>query len=502
MMADTHTANGHARADRIGSVPGTDQPLLAELQRRLQPAQLRELADSIKRLLGDNGRTTTFKVGQKVRTKDWQNIGTIESFIDDRNVHLSFVSPEGFPGEADYSIDDIEPLEGERPQDIVVARGEEYPLHNVRKLIELQRPPYVIKGVIRRGQLIVNFGPPGGGKTLVIVDMMFSVLTGMPWRGRRVKKGTVVYMALEGRVGLRQRLLARCDGHPDIALKLENLLIGWESFSIHDPQHVARLIAAVRKLPETPAMIVVDTLSRAVPGADENSAQDMSRVVAHIDAIKEQTGAAVFVNHHSAKGDPQRERGSGVLRAGADVMLITSVTKEAGMSTFTLTADRLRDDEEFGKLVWRGELVTLDTDEDGEPVTGMRLVPTDRSGVSDVDAQDAAKLARHHRQTASDAAVLAVILADMPGLPLRRLHKVAKARAAIGKDRVDVALEHIGERAVRLLPGKCNADLHYLDGSQIGQLLLGMVPIPDQPRVSASRPPDTCTTATAEDKHQ
>ena len=47
-------------------------------------------------------------------------------------------------------------------------------------------------------------------------------------------------------------------------------------------------------------LVVIDTLSKSVPGMDENAAKDMSKVVRHVDKIK-RMGSSVLLLHHMKK---------------------------------------------------------------------------------------------------------------------------------------------------------------------------------------------------------
>jgi hypothetical protein len=63
----------------------------------------------------------------------------------------------------------------------------------------------LIDAIIPAGAFAVLFGPSGHGKTFLTLDWAYCVATGIPWYGRQVKAGHVVYVAAEGHAGLRQR---------------------------------------------------------------------------------------------------------------------------------------------------------------------------------------------------------------------------------------------------------------------------------------------------------
>jgi hypothetical protein len=92
------------------------------------------------------------------------------------------------------------------------------------------------------------------------------------------------------------------------------------------------------------SLVVIDTLSRSLPGGDENDAEAMTVAIQNVDRIRENTKAAVLVVHHQTKdsaddSESSRERGSSTLRGAADVMLHMSTKKKI------LTVNAARDFE-------------------------------------------------------------------------------------------------------------------------------------------------------------
>src|SRR3546814_9150341 len=75
-----------------------------------------------------------------------------------------------------------------------------------------------------------------------------------------------------------------------------------------------------------PSLIVVDTVARALAGADENSASDVGRLVDAFDWLKSQWGCAVLPIHHTGHSQEAktRGRGSSALYAGLDGEFLVS----------------------------------------------------------------------------------------------------------------------------------------------------------------------------------
>jgi hypothetical protein len=71
-----------------------------------------------------------------------------------------------------------------------------------------ERVQYVVKGLLPRVGLAVVWGPPKCGKSFWTFDVLMQVALGREYRGHRVTLGPVVYCALEGAQGFRNRVEA------------------------------------------------------------------------------------------------------------------------------------------------------------------------------------------------------------------------------------------------------------------------------------------------------
>jgi hypothetical protein len=138
-----------------------------------------------------------------------------------------------------------------------------------------------------------------------------------------------------------------------------------EPFDLRLASHVEHLITTVEAAGFTPDLIVLDTLARLIPGADENTSKDMGEAVSAMDTLRRHFEATVLVIHHPGKkGGP--ERGSGALRGAADVMI--EVTSES-QNTAILRCDKMKDAEEFKSLLVHFELHEIDDERTSLAVT-------------------------------------------------------------------------------------------------------------------------------------
>jgi len=146
-----------------------------------------------------------------------------------------------------------------------------------------QDVPYLVKGVLAPKSVAMIAGPANAGKTFLAVSLAHALAKGRSWAGCKVKTAVpVLYITLEGGAGFERRVAA-LDSPCFWVLPI--------SLSFHDPRRDAAFLAeAVQELAQEAGqfgLIVIDTLARAIIPGDENSAQDMGRVIASAELLKE-----------------------------------------------------------------------------------------------------------------------------------------------------------------------------------------------------------------------
>jgi hypothetical protein len=226
-----------------------------------------------------------------------------------------------------------------------------------------------VEGVLIEGAMSVVYGESNTGKTFWITDLALHVAAGKEWRGREVERGAVLYLALEGSHGIRNRIAAfkACHELADAALPFAIVTVG---LNLLDPEADAtaviatcRAIAARFDVPVR--LIVVDTLSRAMSGGNENAPEDMGALVKTGDLLRQATGAHINYVHHSGKDSAKGARGHSLLRAATD----TEIEITADGKSRQAEVRKQRDLE--GGDVWRFELapVVLGTNRRGKDVS-------------------------------------------------------------------------------------------------------------------------------------
>ena len=170
---------------------------------------------------------------------------------------------------------------------------------------------WLVHNLLGHGDAVCMYGKPGDGKSVLAEDLCLHVAAGWPWHGRPVKRGAVLYVALERRKLVERRAIAFREKHnpPDLPFAIVG---GVHDFRV---KATAEQIIEMAKRVEVAtgeqiALICIDTLSRALCGGDENSSKDMGAIVNATGLLQQGTGAAVMWVHHMPLDGGERMRGT------------------------------------------------------------------------------------------------------------------------------------------------------------------------------------------------
>ena len=257
-------------------------------------------------------------------------------------------------------------------------------LHNGRRLTftafaDVDKHPrkhWLVQDLLGIGEMSALYGMPGTAKSALAGDLAAHVAAGLPWFGRQVARGAVLYIAAE-RAALVERRMAASRLHHGI----NNIPLGIVAKSIDlrsDRKDADSVIECCERLQKSfghdPRLVIIDTVSRVLAGGDENAPRDMGHLVANLAHIQEGTGAHVQVIHHVPQGQ-LRLRGHGSLLGSMD----TTVSLEKSSSgSVTATIDKNNDGPEGPAIAFRLAGVELYRDpETGETTTAPVVIPSE-----------------------------------------------------------------------------------------------------------------------------
>lgn len=230
-------------------------------------------------------------------------------------------------------------------------------------VLKLDERP-IVKGLIDPGAFVVIYGPPSSGKSFFGADIAQHIALGALWRGRRVSKGLVVYVASEAGASILKRFVAWRDNRlSEVSERLPLVVLtrGPSLIAGTDFEKLAAQLVALQLEAGLPLLLVVfDTLSRSMPGGDENNTEDMTMVISAADKLRDQFACATAFVHHSGKDPDKGARGHSSLVAAADVV----IQIVPGIAT----VEKVRDGVAGERFGFHLEPVEIGIDSDGDPV--------------------------------------------------------------------------------------------------------------------------------------
>ncbi len=228
---------------------------------------------------------------------------------------------------------------------------------------------YLIKGLIDHGSFNLIYGPSGSGKSFFAADLAQHIATGQMWRGRKVNKSLVVYVASEAGASILKRFVAWRENRLGESVEQIPLAILTRGPSLINKVDVEKLKDQLNYLQDEAklplGLTVFDTLSRSMPGGEENEAKDMTEVINAADYLRDSFKASTEFVHHSGKEIERGARGHSSLFAAADLVI--------RIDNHTATLEKVRDGVSGEQFPFSLMPVEVGIDQDGEPITTCLL---------------------------------------------------------------------------------------------------------------------------------
>ena len=186
----------------------------------------------------------------------------------------------------------------------------------------------IIEGVLYPGTYLFA-GPSKVGKSFLMAQLAYHVSTGLPLWGYSVRKGTVLYLALEDDYARLQRRLYRMFGVESTS----DLHLATEAKGI-DNGFEEQIKEFYEKYPDT-KLIIIDVLQRVreLGGKDYSYASDYE-IISKVKKLVDGTGIALLIVHHTRKQQSDdifdMISGTNGLMGAADGAFIISKEKRTG----------------------------------------------------------------------------------------------------------------------------------------------------------------------------
>lgn len=186
------------------------------------------------------------------------------------------------------------------------------------QVASMPQAPWFISKVLPAQGLGAIFGPAGVGKSVLSLDLSFSLASGSDWFGYKVKKCPVIYCALEGSGGYEARLKAYFTHNPPT---YEEFNITFDQINFKDEDSLLQFKMDLFFLGFSDGVIIIDTLNLAAGDSDENSSKDMGVLIAKAKELQKAFNSLVLFVHHTGKDTSKGLRGHSSLLGALDVAI-------------------------------------------------------------------------------------------------------------------------------------------------------------------------------------
>jgi hypothetical protein len=272
-----------------------------------------------------------------------------------------------------------------------------------RRCAETRSDAFLIDGLFPERTLGIVVGDSGLGKSPLLYQAALCVAVGVPFLGREVRRGRVLYLDFENSVGQSHGLVSRLARHLRVSEEPENMLV-WNyndcSPKWSQPGHTA--LDMIREV--KPALAIIDSLGSYDPELEEKNS-NAGRAYKNFRQVMREADTTIICVHHRKKpsigpgqDSPQsledanlrrwfqQARGASVLIAGCDVRLGVD---EPGPACRQVKGNTLAfSEEDKGALVMRGfgrvrgeipptYLARVLDPEDGEPLGYRQMAGAD-----------------------------------------------------------------------------------------------------------------------------
>lgn len=191
----------------------------------------------------------------------------------------------------------------------------------VEQMRDMRPPPMLVDGLLSLDSESWLIARSGSFKSFVALDIAGHIGRGMPWMGRDVHQGEIVYLVAEGAGGMGARVRAWEQRNGP----MEGVRFLPMPVQAAREDHWAALVEACRRL--RPVLIILDTQARITVGLDENDNSAMGQFIEAVGRLKRATEACVLVVHHLGRSGSDA-RGASAIDGAQDSELKLTKTSD------------------------------------------------------------------------------------------------------------------------------------------------------------------------------
>lgn len=249
-------------------------------------------------------------------------------------------------------------------------------------------PQFFVEDIMPEESFGFVIGEPGCLKSFIVLGLALSAAAGLEeWMGYKINKhGPVVYITTEGLSDVKYRMMA-WEKMTGIDTDKIPFYLTPDSMNFMQKPDVYKMTRTAQKAQtlegKPPVLVVVDTASRVLPGADENLQKDMTLFIAACDYIRQSFKTCVLAVHHMPRNGNGTMRGSTVFDGAADFILW--VQRERGQLIGSITATKIKTAQDGWSLDFTAIKVDLSDGFKTRSSLYIEVVKTSISTGEDVD---------------------------------------------------------------------------------------------------------------------
>ena len=242
------------------------------------------------------------------------------------------------------------------------SEADYFPVVDIDTLLNRAPPRMLIGRHYPEQSVGFLYGDPGTFKSFMALDQSLTLAAGMgEWQGDPITvdpDAVVVYLAGEGGFGIRNRVAAWCKARGVDPAQLQARFKMIEvSVDFMKAEDIQKLMRTIRKVIDArPCLMVVDTVSRSLPGAEENGQKDMT-IFVHACTVMSKAFRCAVVGVHHANKQGSDMRGSTVLRGAGD--FVFRMTRKPESDLVILACEKQKDTESGWKELYAVKSVDL-----------------------------------------------------------------------------------------------------------------------------------------------
>ena len=242
-------------------------------------------------------------------------------------------------------------LEGKKQLPVIQNASLHLALHK-----DEEPPEQLVEGMLHVGERLMFSGASKAGKSWGALDFAVSVGDGIPFWGMETKQGRVLYLNYElGDYHFYDRLEAVAKARNASVQNIDVIPLQqhWGDFERVRDYLIVEIMKANRD-GDPYALVIIDPLYSLLEGKNENDNAEMARMMSDIGNIAVETGSAVAMVHHFAKGNSSakssidRASGAGVFARYPDCIVTLDRHQENDGRVAEFTLRNFPDRENLG----------------------------------------------------------------------------------------------------------------------------------------------------------